>query len=104
MNKHPNDFTRRQILRYFQKHHLNVDVKCVDGGYVIFWNRFSPFEGRQVEDPAGRLIYQKERDLWRLYWMSGKNRWHIYDRFPRLHEDLDEMCSDGAAHLFAKVL
>lgn len=104
MKKHPNEFTRRQIVRHFEARHFEADVASVENGYVIFFHRFSVIEGRQVEDPAGRVLFNEENGQWRLYWMSGKNRWHIYDRYSKLHEALDEMCSEHAAHLFAKVI
>lgn len=104
MKKHPNEFTRRKILQYLENRRFEGYVTVADGGYVVFFPRFSIVDGRHVVDPAGRLLYNEEYDYWKLYWMSGKNRWHLYDRYPRLHEALDEMCSDHAAHLFAKVL
>ncbi len=104
MDKHPNEFTRLKIARFFDHHHLEADVTTVEGGYVIFFHFFSAIEARKVKDPAGRLLYSGEKQDWMLFWMSGKNRWYPYDRFPRLHEALDEMCSDHAAHVFKKAL
>ncbi len=104
MDKHPNEFTRMQIARFFRDHHVEADVTNVEGGYVIFFHFFSAIEGRDVKDPAGRLLYLDEKQEWLLFWMSGKNRWYPYDCYARLHEGLVEMCSDHAAHLFKKAL
>ncbi len=104
MEKHPNEFTRRQIARFFSDRGLEVDVNPIERGYVIFFARFSPMEARTVDEPAGRLIYHPGQDGWSLYWMSGRFRWHLYDRFPRLHQALAAMSSEQAAHLFHKVL
>ncbi len=104
MQKHPNEFTRRRILKYFADRYLDVDVNAVDNGYVIFMHRFSAIEDCAVDDPAGRLIYDAELDKWQLYWMSGRFQWHIYDRYDQLSQALDLMCSEKAASLFHKVL
>lgn len=104
MKKHPNDFTRQKILKYFADRRMEVEVRKVENGYVIFFHRFSPFEDCTINDPAGRLIYDQGQDFWTLYWMSGRFRWHIYDRYPKMHLALEEMISDRAANLFVKVL
>jgi hypothetical protein len=104
MDKHPNEFTRLQIARFFKTHHVEADVTIVERGYVIFFHFFSAIEGKRIKDPAGRLLFHEEQDDWMLFWMSGKNRWYPYDRYGRLHEALMEMCSEHAAHLFKKAL
>ena len=104
MKKHPNEFTRRRILEYFRVRSLDVDVNMVDGGYVIFLHRFSAIEARNVDDPAGRVIYEPTQDNWELYWMSGRCQWHFYDLFDRLEQALDLMYGEKAANLFHKVL
>ncbi|BCR03915.1 hypothetical protein DESUT3_09840 [Desulfuromonas versatilis] len=104
MRKHPNEFTRRQILKYFEDRFLNVEVNAVENGYVIFFHRFSAIEACAVDDPAGRLLYDEEQDMWRLYWMSSRSQWHLYDRYDGLRDALDLMVSETAANLFHKVL
>lgn len=104
MQKHPNEFTRRQILKYFEDRFLDVEVNAVEHGYVIFFHRFSAIEACAVEDPAGRLIYDAELDRWRLYWMSGRSQWHLYDRYEKLGQALDLIVGEKAANLFHKVL
>ena len=104
MKKHPNEFTLHQIRKFFRGNGLEAGVNAIEGGYVVFFRRFSAIEACDVSEPAGRLIYDQGRELWKLYWMSGRSRWHIYDRYPRLEMALDEMLSDHAAHLFQKVL
>ncbi|MFA5516946.1 MAG: DUF3024 domain-containing protein [Desulfuromonadales bacterium] len=104
MNKHPNEFTRRLIHNYFDKRKLEVVVNAVDQGYVIFFRHFSATEACNINDPSGRLLYDDFQDLWRLYWMSGHLRWHLYDRYPQISPALDEMLSEHAGDLFRKVL
>ncbi len=104
MKKHPNEFTRKLIVHHFAKRQMEVEVNAIENGYVIFLRRFSAIEGCNVKDPAGRLVYDHGRDFWRLYWMSGRTLWHLYDRYPHLLQALDEMLSEHAANLFQKVL
>lgn len=104
MRKHPNEFTRRKISKYFDDRCLEAQVTAVEAGYVIFFHRFSAIEACTVEDPAGRLVYDEKRDDWDLYWMSSNFRWHRYGSFETLHQALDLMFSDKAANLFHKVL
>ena len=104
MHRHPNEFSRRQIGRFFTERHVEVEVKTVDHGYVIFFRHFSTFEGCMVEEPAGRLIYDESRQDWMLFWISSTWRWHLYERLDRLDRALEVMFSDQAANLFRKVL
>lgn len=105
MKKHPNEFTRRQILKYFSDRHMEVEVTAVGCGYVIFFQKFSAIEACTVEDPAGKLVYEPGRsDCWKLHWMSGRFRWHLYRRYEKVHQALDAMLGDQAANLFHKVL
>lgn len=104
MQKHPNEFTRRQILRYFKDRHLDVKINTFEEGYVIFIQRFSAMEDCIVDEPAGRLAYDSDGDAWRLYWMSGTFCWHMHSRHQKLHQALDEMFTEKSCDLFQKVL
>ncbi len=104
MKKHPNEFTRRLIHTYFDRRKLEVVVNNVEQGYVIFFRHFSATEACNINDPAGRLIYDESQDVWKLYWMSGHLHWHLYDRYPQISRALDEMLSEHAGDLFRKVL
>jgi hypothetical protein len=104
MQKHPNEFTRRQILKFFSTRHFEVKVVAVENSYVIFFRRFSFVEACVVEDPAGRLVYDETSGDWTLYWMSGRLHWHPYNRYARLDQALAVMLGDQAANLFQKVL
>jgi hypothetical protein len=105
MKKHPNEFTRRQIMKYFSDRRMEVEVTAVGCGYVIFFQKFSANEACTVEDPAGKLVYEESRpECWKLFWMSGRFRWHLYDRYEKVSQALDVMFSDKAANLFHNVL
>lgn len=104
MQKHPNEFTCRQILRFFSNRHFEIKVAAVENGYVIFIRRFSFVEACMVDDPAGRLVYDEASEAWTLCWMSGCFHWHPYDRYERLNLALEAMLGDQAASLFQKVL
>ncbi|HXV21458.1 MAG TPA: DUF3024 domain-containing protein [Desulfuromonadales bacterium] len=104
MQKHPNEFTRHQILKFFSNRHFEIKVVAVENSYVIFFRRFSFAEACIVDDPAGRLIYDKASGDWTLYWMNGCFHWHPYDRYGRLDQALKAMLDDQAASLFQKVL
>lgn len=103
MQKHPNEFTRQIIRRHFVDRRIDVQVK-VAGGYVVFFNYFSAVEARNVDEPSGRLVFDEIRNGWKLYWISGNFRWHLYDRYPTLHEALSVMLSEEGANHFHKVL
>lgn len=104
MQKHPNEFTRRQILKFFSNRHFEVKVVAVESSYVIFFRRFSFVEACIVDDPAGRLAHDEASDNWTLYWMSGRLHWNPYDRYTRLDQALEVMLGDQAANHFQKVL
>jgi hypothetical protein len=104
MQKHPNEFTRRQILNFFSNRHFEIKVVAVENSYVIFFRRFSFVEACIVEDPAGRLVYDETSGDWTLYWMNGCFHWYPYDRYGRLDQALKAMLEDQAASLFQKVL
>jgi len=104
MQKHPNEFTRRQILKFFSNRHFEIKVGAVENSYVIFFRRFSFVEACIVDDPAGRLVYDEVSGDWTLCWMSGCFHWHPYDRYERLDQALEAMLGDQAASLFQKVL
>lgn len=104
MQKHPNEFTRRQIQKFFLTRHFEIKVVAVENSYVIFFRRFSVVDACEVDDPAGRLAYDEESGGWTLYWMSGCLRWLPYGRYERLDQALEVMLGDQAANLFQKVL
>lgn len=104
MQKHPNEFSRRQILKFCAGRRLDAEVTAVESGYVIFLRRFSFVEACIVSEPAGRLVYDEDTGLWKLYWMTGRYRWHLYDRYGKLLPALEAMLGDKAASLFQKVL
>jgi len=37
MQKHPNEFTRRQIEKFFSSRHFELKVVAVQNSYVIFF-------------------------------------------------------------------
>ena len=104
MQKHPNEFTRALIRKYFADRHREAEVAAIAQGYVIFFPRFSVIDACTVADPSGRLLYDPSRELWKLYWMSGRFRWHLYDRYPRLQQALEVISGEQAPSLFNKVL
>lgn len=104
MQKHPNEFTRRQILKFFSNRHLEIKAVAVESSYVIFFRRFSFVEACMVDDPAGRLVYDEAAGDWTLCWMSGCFHWHPYGRYEKLNQALEAMLGDQAASLFRKVL
>jgi len=104
MERHPNEFTRRIISRYFEARSIDVSINSIPNGYVIFLNYFSAMEGKIVDEPSGRLIFDDAFDEWKLYWISGNFLWHFYGRYHSLHEALNVVISDEAANLFHKVL
>jgi hypothetical protein len=104
MQKHPNDFSQRLILRFFSGRGIPSKVNPVDNGYVIFFDRFSAIEACTIHDPVGRLLFDVGRGDWKLYWISSNSRWHLYDRYQRLDQALEIMFSDKAASLFHNVL
>ncbi len=104
MHKHPNEFTRRQISRYFSTRYLDAEVNNIQSGYVIFIHHFSAIEACTVDEAAARLIFDTEQGKWSVYWMSGRFRWHLYDRYDRLDQALDLMFSEKASSLFHNVL
>jgi len=104
MQKHPNEFTRRQIMKFFSTRDFEARVATVENSYVVFFRRFSVVEAGMVDEPAGRLVYEEGTGCWTLYWMSGSFRWHPYGRYERLDKALNAMLGDQAANLFQKVL
>ena len=104
LQKHPNEFTRRVIYKYFADHQMPAEVNAVRDGYVVFLHHFSAVEACNVDEASGRLVHNENRDEWKLYWMSGNFRWHLYEQCPTLHQALDVMLSEEAANLFRKVL
>jgi hypothetical protein len=104
MEKHPNEFTRRIIHRYFADRSIAVQVNAVRGGYVVFFNYFSAVEACDVDEASGRLVYDDGRNEWKLYWLSGNFRWLLYGRCPTLHQALKVILSEEAANHFHKVL
>lgn len=104
LQKHPNEFTRRVIHKYFADRQMPAQVNAVHDGYVIFLNHFSVLEACNVDEASGRLVYNESRDEWKLYWISGNFRWHLYDQRPTLNQALDVMLSEEAANHFRKVL
>jgi hypothetical protein len=104
MQKHPNEFTRRQIEKFFSTRQFEIKVVAVEKSYVIFFRRFSVVEACFVDDPAGRLVYGEASGDWTLCWMSGCFRWQPYDRYERLDQALKAMLGDQVASLFQKVL
>lgn len=104
MQKHPNEFTRRIIRKYFDDRRIAVQVNAVPGGYVVFFQHFSAVEACDVDEPSGRLVFDDRGHEWKLYWMSGTFRWHLYDRYPALDQALHVMLSEEAASHFHKVL
>ena len=104
MQKHPNEFTRRLILKFFTNRNLEPRVVAVENSYVIFFRRFNFVEACVVDDPAGRLVYDEVSGGWTLFWMNGCFHWHPYDRFEKLDQALEAMVSERAASLFQKVL
>lgn len=104
MQRHPNDFTRQVIRRYFADRGIDVQVNVADGGYVVFFSYFSAVEARDVDEPSGRLVWDRIGNGWLLYWISGNRRWHLYDRYRSLHGALAAMLSEEGANHFHKVL
>jgi len=104
MQKHPNEFTRQQIRRFFADRHLEVKVVAVENSYVIFLQRFSLTEACNVDEPAGRVACDEDSGMWTLFWMSGCFRWLPYDRYPTLSQALAVMLDEQLASLFRKVL
>ncbi|KIH77911.1 Protein of unknown function [Geoalkalibacter ferrihydriticus] len=104
MVKHPNEFSRRIVERFFSARNVDVHVTSVRNGYVVFFNHISHFEACAVDEPAGRLIFDERRDEWDLFWISGDFRWHYYASYEKLHLALEVMFGDQAANLFHKVL
>ncbi|MDO3378786.1 DUF3024 domain-containing protein [Geoalkalibacter halelectricus] len=104
MNKHPNEFSRRIIEKFFSSRHVEVSVTHVSNGYVVFVNHISHFEACAVDEPVGRLLFDERRNEWDLYWISGDFRWHHYASYDKLHQALEVMFGDQAANLFHKVL
>ncbi|WP_305042358.1 DUF3024 domain-containing protein [Geoalkalibacter sp.] len=104
MAKHPNEFTRRIITKFFTERHLDVNVTTVTDGYVVFINHFSLSEACVIDDPTGKLTFDESRDAWDLFWISGHFRWHAYASYDKLHQALEVMYGDQAANLFHKVL
>lgn len=104
MHEHPNEFTRRILLKYFRDRSIEVSVTAIRNGYVIFFPHFSAMEACTLHDPAGKLIYDRRRDEWELHWISGNLQWHLFDCYAKLHQALDVMYGDTAPNLFHKVL
>jgi len=65
-----------------------VEVQISGRDVTLVECRLWPASGRGQEDrwvrkPAVRLRYLRSRGTWQLFWSSGKDRWHRYDRMPR---------------------
>jgi hypothetical protein len=104
LQKHPNEFTRRVINKYFADRQMPVQVNAVRDGYVVLLNHFSVVEACNVDEASGRLVHSEGRGEWKLYWMSGNFRWHLYEQCSTLHQALNVMLSEEAANHFRKVL
>ena len=51
-------------------------------------------DGSKYLDKDCKIIYVKNSDMWKLYWMRADLKWHLYEEYQNLDELLEEVKKD----------
>ncbi len=69
-----------------------LDFGCAIVGYTIELLESRPdWEDKSThrQRPFAKIRYVRRQDEWRLYWMRGNLKWHLYEPAP-VHQSLQD--------------
>ncbi len=95
------DETIQKIEKYFEvPEHVRDKIRNaaekVNGGYVLLETRprWDGSPGPWTRSQVAKIIYNKPRNIWKLYWMRASGKWLLYKEYKKLDKILSAIKED----------
>lgn len=97
---HPNDIDARRLEMAFASpiaDRVKNTVEKTRGGYVLVERR-PPWDGSPgdwTRLQVAKIIYNKSRGCWKLYWMRASGTWNLFGECASLDKVIEVIKSDS---------